>query len=66
MIDEDVDFTMAKNGPRLKNDYTQYDFVMKPDRMALIQSSMFGIPFQRYDYYNNGKGGVNCRPSYFQ
>ena len=26
--------------------------------MALIDSSMFGIPFEGYDYYQNGTGGM--------
>lgn len=26
--------------------------------MALIDSSMFGIPFEGYDYYWNGTGGM--------
>ena len=32
--------------------------VDKPGRMAMIESSMFGIPFQGYDYYRDGKGGM--------
>lgn len=31
-----------------------------PCRMALIDSSMFGIPFEGYDYYQNGTGGMKC------
>lgn len=53
-----VDFAQAKNGPALKIDYTQYNFINKPCRMALIDSSMFGIPFEGYDYYQNGIGGM--------
>lgn len=26
--------------------------------MALIDSRMFGIPFEGYDYYQNGIGGM--------
>lgn len=54
----DVDFAQGKTGPKLKIDYTQIDFVKEPVRMALIQSYMFGIPFQGYDYFNNGTGGM--------
>ena len=54
----DVDFSQGRNGPALKIDYTQYDFVGEPCRMALIDSSMFGVPFEGYDYYRNGKGGM--------
>ncbi|MBC8586243.1 hypothetical protein H8705_11690 [Oscillospiraceae bacterium NSJ-64] len=53
-----VDFMQGKNGPALKIDYTQYNFVAAPCRMALIDSSMFGVPFEGYDYYQNGIGGM--------
>lgn len=55
---KDVDFGMGVNKPRLKIDYTHVDFVDSPDRLAFIDSKMFGIPFQGYDYYMNGKGGM--------
>lgn len=54
----DVDFMQSKNGPSLKIDYIQYNFVATPCRMALIDSSMFGVPFEGYDYYQNGIGGM--------
>lgn len=54
----DVDFMQGKEGSTLKIDYTQYDFVAEPCRMALIDSSMFGVPFEGYDYYQNGVGGM--------
>lgn len=53
-----VDFMQGKNGPALKIDYIQYNFVAAPCRMALIDSSMFGVPFEGYDYYQNGTGGM--------
>lgn len=53
-----VDFSQGKNGPDLTIDYTQYNFINEPCRMALIDSSMFGIPFEGYDYYQNGIGGM--------
>ena len=55
---KDVDFGMGVNKPRLRIDYTHVDFVDSPDRLAFIDSKMFGIPFQGYDYYMNGKGGM--------
>lgn len=55
---KDVNFMQSQSGPKLKIDYTQYDFVKKPDRLALIDSSMFGIPFEGYDYYIHGIGGM--------
>lgn len=54
----DVSFSQGRNGPNLTIDYTQYDYVRKPSRLALIESSMFGIPFQGYDYYLDGSGGM--------
>lgn len=53
-----VDFSQGRSGPTLKIDYTQYNFVGEPCRMALIDSSMFGIPFEGYDYYQDGTGGM--------
>ena len=54
----DVDFSQSKNGPVLNIDYTQYNFIQEPCRMAFIDSRMFGIPFEGYDYYQNGAGGM--------
>lgn len=54
----DVDFKQGKNGPSLKIDYIQNNYVKEPARMALTLSSMFGIPFQGYDYYSDGVGGM--------
>lgn len=53
-----VDFSQGRNGPTLKIDYMQYNFINEPCRIALIDSSMFGIPFEGYDYYQNGTGGM--------
>ena len=54
----DVDFSQGRNGAKLKIDYTQYNFIKEPCRIALIDSSMFGVPFEGYDYYKNGTGGM--------
>lgn len=54
----DVDFSQGKDRPALTIDYTQYNFVGEPCRMAFVDSSMFGIPFEGYDYYQNGTGGM--------
>ena len=54
----DVAFMQGRNGLALNIDYQLYNFVNEPCRMALIDSSMFGIPFEGYDYYQNGKGGM--------
>ena len=54
----DVAFSQGKNGPKLKIDYIQHDFVKSPNRLAMIKSCLFGIPFQGYDYFRDGKGGM--------
>lgn len=53
-----VNFSQGKDRPALTIDYTQYNFINEPCRMALIDSSMFCIPFEGYDYYQNGTGGM--------
>lgn len=53
-----VNFLQGRDGPALTIDYTQYNFIKAPCRMALIDSRMFGIPFEGYDYYQNGTGGM--------
>jgi len=58
MVYKNVDFAQGKKGPNLKIDYTQYNFIREPCRMAFIDSKMFGIPFEGYDYYENGVGGM--------
>lgn len=55
---KDVDFMQGRKGPALTIDYTQYNFVAEPARNALIKSSMFGIPFEGYDSYSEGVGGM--------
>jgi len=53
----DVDFIFDKNRP-LKIDYVQYNFVKEPDRIAYIDSSMYGIPFEGLDSYVDGAGSM--------
>lgn len=54
----DVAFKQGTEGPDLIIDYTVYDLSAEPCRMAFIDSGLFGIPFQGYDYYENGTGGM--------
>lgn len=42
----------------LKVNYTQYNFVEKPERFAYIESSLFGIPFEGFDSYKDGTGSM--------
>lgn len=55
---KNVDFLQGRKGPSLKIDYTQYNFINEPSRMAIIDSRMFGVTFEGYDYYQNGVGGM--------
>lgn len=53
-----VIFKQSRKSGILTINYTQYDFAQEPSRLALIDSAMFGIPFEGYDYYQNGTGGM--------
>ena len=53
----DVDFILDKTR-RVKIDYTQYNFVHEPNRIAYIDSSMYGIPFEGLDAYIDGHGSM--------
>ncbi len=56
---KDVDFRMDSNSNKtVKIDYTQCNFVERPDRFAYIDNSMMGIPFEGYDSFLNGKGSM--------
>jgi hypothetical protein len=58
IIYQDVDFSFSKSKPITKIDYTQYNFVSKPIRIAYIDSSMYAIPFEGLDSYKDGKGSM--------
>jgi len=53
---KDVDFILGDK--KVKIDYTQYNFVEMPERIAYINSSMYGIPFEGLDSYKNGAGSM--------
>jgi len=53
----DVDFILDKNKP-LKIDYIQYNFAEEPNRIAYIDSSLYGIPFEGLDSYIDGAGSM--------
>jgi hypothetical protein len=55
---QDVDFVLDKDKPAIKIDYTQYDFVPEPNRIAYIDSSLYGIPFEGLDAYVAGAGSM--------
>ena len=55
---KDVAFSMGRGKPTIKIDYTQYNGVERPERLAYIDSSLYGIPFQGLDTYLLGKGSM--------
>lgn len=55
---KNVSFKQGKEKPSLIMDYVHYNFINPPVRLAFIDSSIFCIPFEGYDYFNNGKGGM--------
>lgn len=55
---KDVDFSLGRGKPTIKIDYTQYNGVKIPERLAYIDSSLYGIPFQGLDTYLLGKGSM--------
>lgn len=57
-IYKDVDFLFGRGKPTIKIDYTQYNLANEPIRIAYIDSSMYGIPFEGLDSYNDGKGSM--------
>lgn len=58
VVYKDVDFSFGKDKPTTKIDYTQYNFVNKPNRIAYIDSSMYLIPFEGLDSYVGGTGSM--------
>jgi hypothetical protein len=54
----DVDFVLSPNKPKLKIKYIQYNFVEEPERFAYIDTSLYGIPFEGIDAYQNGAGSM--------
>ncbi len=53
---KDVDF--IQGGKPLKMDYMHYNFTTQPERVAFIDASVMGIPFQGLDHYLEGDGGM--------
>lgn len=51
-----VDFVQASK--KLKIKYTLYSFVAEPTRYALIDTHLFGIPFEGIDSYYKGVGSM--------
>ena len=55
---QDVVFSFGKDKPVIKIDYTQYNFVDQANRIAYIDSSKYGMPFEGLDCYLDGSGSM--------
>lgn len=54
----DVKFLFGKEKPAIVMDYIQYNVIGKPARIAYIDSSKYGVPFEGLDSYTAGKGSM--------
>lgn len=54
----DVDFVLTPGKPKLKIKYTQYNSVDELQRIAYIDTQLYGIPFEGIDAYQNGAGSM--------
>lgn len=55
---KDVKFLFGKGKPLINIDYIQYNTAEEPARVAYIDSSVYGIPFEGLDSYTAGKGSM--------
>ena len=53
-----ADFSMGVDKANIKINYIVYDFVNEPIRVALIDSKIYGIPFQGIDIYKYAKSSM--------
>jgi len=53
-----TDFKLSQDKPMLKINYEHYNFLKDLDRVASINTSMMGIPFEGLDNYTNGIGSM--------
>ncbi len=58
---KDVAFSLGRDKPTIRIDYVQYNGVKSPQRLAYIDSSLYGIPFEGFDSFMEGKGAMKGR-----
>ena len=58
---KDVDFSLGRGKPTITIDYVQHNGVRKPQRLAYIDSSLYGIPFEGFDSFMGGVGSMQGR-----
>ncbi len=54
----DVDFILSSSMPKLKIKCTQFNSAEKPERVAQIDTHLYGIPFEGIDAYQAGVGSM--------
>lgn len=54
----DVDFSLGRGKPTIKIEYVQHNGVAMPQRLAYIDSSLYGIPFEGLDSFLKGVGSM--------
>ena len=54
----DVDFVLSGFKEKFKIKYIQYNSIAEPERIAYIRTSLFGLPFEGIDAYQNGAGSM--------
>jgi len=55
---KDVDFSLGRGKPTIRIEYVQHNGVRQPQRLAYIDSSLYGIPFEGLDSFLGGKGSM--------
>lgn len=55
---KNVPFSLGRNKRTIKINYTQYNAAHTPDRIAYIESALFGIPFEGKDTFIHGTGSM--------
>lgn len=53
-----ADFSLGVNKPNVIMDYLVYSYVAEPTRLVLIDTKIYGIPFQGIDTCKDGKGSM--------
>lgn len=55
---KNVDFVLSADKPKIKIDYPLYIFMERPARLAFVDTTMYGIPFQGGDSFVDGIGSM--------
>ena len=58
VMHHDVDFVLSSAIPKLKIQCTQFNSALEPERIAFIDTSLYGVPFEGIDAYQGGLGSM--------